>query len=452
MSKNLNGVLERVSESNNEYRIELRNLNNKIDEKATSIIGDVVTLSNYSLDFSNAISKVKEELVNPISRIIENYVIRDLRSVESVNEQFIEKINDKIENTKIDSVDEKEKFVNNLNNLLNDKYLQIVKIKRVDFFNEEGKNEEIQNIVNDFVSYLKQSGSFNEESIINIFNSFVNSIYELIKDSLDKISKLYLNNFVDSIKQALSDDINYEENDNYNDIDNNINETYMPDINPVSSIDIPIGSYDNNIPQVPEVEIPISNDINNDFDISSIPFAPSNMPTIEDIDNEVSPIDVSPAKLNVVKEDDTIDKPKHSYDVEEILKIAKSPVASTLDINNSLSDNDDRKDVLSSIETDLNERKLVEEMIRRLKNRLDEIDKRQNKLDDDKLKVESDESFVNDLIKNAESKKEELDEFEKSLNEKEKELVIKEQELSDKIKNVMPFANAVLNTEKGSNN
>mgnify|MGYP006998490749 FL=1 len=88
MSKLLSSVLDRVSEDNNEYRKDLRILNNLIDEKTTALVGDVVTLSNYTADFSNTISVAKEKLVNPISRVVESYVIKDLRSVEAVNEQL----------------------------------------------------------------------------------------------------------------------------------------------------------------------------------------------------------------------------------------------------------------------------------------------------------------------------------------------------------------------------
>ena len=82
MSKILNSVLEKVSENNNEYRTFLRDLNVKIDEKTTAFVGDVVTASGYTVDFSNAITLAKEKIVNPVSRTVESYVIKDLRSVE----------------------------------------------------------------------------------------------------------------------------------------------------------------------------------------------------------------------------------------------------------------------------------------------------------------------------------------------------------------------------------
>ena len=45
-------------------------------KKTTTLIGDVVTLSGYMVDFSNAINLAKDSLVNPIARIVEQYVIK----------------------------------------------------------------------------------------------------------------------------------------------------------------------------------------------------------------------------------------------------------------------------------------------------------------------------------------------------------------------------------------
>lgn len=455
MNKRLDGVLDRVSENNNEYRSILRNLNNKIDEKATSIIGDIVTLSNYSLDFSNAINKVKEKLVKPISRIVENYAIKDLRSVESVNEQFVEKINDKIENSKIDSAKEKEKFIENLNNLLNNKYLQIVKIKRTDFFDGEKKNSEIENIITEFINFIKENGLFDEIRLYNIFNEFVSEIYKEIELSLSDISNLYLDNFVNAVKESLLSSLNLDENSALdNNDDNNIMDTYMPEINPVDNVDIPIGNLDNNIEVNSGLGIDLESKSLAEFDISNIPTIPDDIPLNNNIDSEVVKMDIPKVEAVEVKEDVIDEKPKYSYDVEEILKIAKSPVASISKqeetINTQTTQESNHILATSNIDDHFNERQLVEEMIRRLSSRLDEIDKRQMKLDDDDLKIKSDENFVNELINNAKNKKEELDDFEKSLDEKEKELNEKEKELNEKIQNIMPFANAVLKTEQGS--
>ena len=119
MNKLNNSVLDKISENNNEYRGKLRNLNNQIEEKTTSFVGELVTLSNYVIDFSNSINKAKDDLVMPINRIVESYVIKDLRGVETVNEQFVMKINDKLEDANITNAEEKDKFIDSLNSLLN---------------------------------------------------------------------------------------------------------------------------------------------------------------------------------------------------------------------------------------------------------------------------------------------------------------------------------------------
>ena len=64
------GVLDKVSESNNDYRTKLEDLKSSIDEKSTNFIGELVTASNYTIDFSSSIALAKEKLVNPISTII----------------------------------------------------------------------------------------------------------------------------------------------------------------------------------------------------------------------------------------------------------------------------------------------------------------------------------------------------------------------------------------------
>lgn len=430
MNNKLNNVLEHVSERNNEYRIELRTLKNEIDEKATSIIGDVVTLSNYTLDFSSAISSVKENLVEPISKEIESYALKDLRNVESVNEQFIEKINDKIEATPINSTDEKEKFIENLNGLLNDKYLQIVKIKRTDFLDGNGKNTEVERIIEDFINELRARGSYDENGLLSIFNTFKDNVYFMIKTTIDKINTLYLNNFVSEISSALSSINLYDDSSNEE----------STNVQSAPSFEIP---ELNEIPEVPN--IPLTQDI------PEVPLVDETN-TLNSVD--INPMDIEPIAPIEVKEEKSLvsEKPKHSYDVEEILKIAKSPVVSISQDNlNKKEDTVDKRSSLSSIEAEFNEHEVVEEMIRRLSNRLKDIDNRQANLDEAKVKNESDEKFVNDLIKNAEAKNEELNEFEKSLDEKEKELDEKQKELEEKIRNVMPFANAVLNTEEGSN-
>lgn len=452
MSKLLNSVLDRVSENNNEYRSILRALNSTIDEVTTSLVGDVVTLSSYTADFSNTLSESKEKLVNPISRIIESYVIKDLRSVETVNEQFVEKINDKLENADIKSKEEKDSFANSLNNLLNDKYLEIVKIKRIDFFNPAGVNENIEEAIDGFVSYLNGVATFNQESLNTLINDYKSKIYRQVKSALEKISNLYLNNFVSEVSSSLNAAIDYD-NDSVKEEVKDDFKPFIPDINPIPEAVVPDAPVIPEIPEVPvmpEVKeqsdnIPEINtkdeekkDDNFSLDIPSIPEVP----------------DVKPVTPVEIKEESS----KRPYDVEEILKIAKSPIVSMPEMKKEepISTKDEFVPVspiteekeTETMESEFNEKEIVEEMIRRLTNRLNDINERTSKYESEKEKLEEDESFVNDLIKSSNDKKEELDKFESELDAKEKELDERQKELDKKINDVMPFANAVLKTEE----
>lgn len=452
MSKLLNSVLDRVSENNNEYRSILRALNSTIDEVTTSLVGDVVTLSSYTADFSNTLSESKEKLVNPISRIIESYVIKDLRSVETVNEQFVEKINDKLENADIKSKEEKDSFANSLNNLLNDKYLEIVKIKRIDFFNPAGVNENIEEAIDGFVSYLNGVATFNQESLNTLINDYKSKIYKQVKSALEKISNLYLNNFVSEVSSSLNAAIDYD-NDSVKEEVKDDFKPFIPDINPIPEAVVPDAPVIPEIPEVPvmpEVKeqsdnIPEINtedeekkDDNFSLDIPSIPEVP----------------DVKPVTPVEIKEEPS----KRPYDVEEILKIAKSPIVSMPEMKKEepISTKDEYVPVspiteekeTETMESEFNEKEIVEEMIRRLTNRLNDINERTSKYESEKEKLEEDESFVNDLIKSSNDKKEELDKFESELDAKEKELDERQKELDKKINDVMPFANAVLKTEE----
>lgn len=452
MSKLLNSVLDRVSENNNEYRSILRALNSTIDEVTTSLVGDVVTLSSYTADFSNTLSESKEKLVNPISRIIESYVIKDLRSVETVNEQFVEKINDKLENADIKSKEEKDSFANSLNNLLNDKYLEIVKIKRIDFFNPAGVNENIEEAIDGFVSYLNGVATFNQESLNTLINDYKSKIYRQVKSALEKISNLYLNNFVSEVSSSLNAAIDYD-NDSVKEEVKDDFKPFIPDINPIPEAVVPDAPIIPEIPEVPvmpEVKEQSDNiseintedeekkDDNFSLDIPSIPEVP----------------DVKPVTPVEIKEEPS----KRPYDVEEILKIAKSPIVSMPEMKKEepISTKDEFVPVspiteekeTETMESEFNEKEIVEEMIRRLTNRLNDINERTSKYESEKEKLEEDESFVNDLIKSSNDKKEELDKFESELDAKEKELEERQKELDKKINDVMPFANAVLKTEE----
>ncbi len=465
MSKLLNSILDRISENNNEYRGILRELDGLIDERTTALVGDLVTLSNYTADFSSTLASSKENLVSPISRVISSHAIKDLRSVETVNEQFVDKINDKIENTSITSIDEKNAFMENLNSLLNDKYLEIVKIKRVDFLNQNGVNDDVEKIVNDFSGMLKNNVDYLDDALNNLLTNYKNDVYKLINKSLSKISDLYLNNFVNEVSSALNGAIDFDDANVYmrsEEKDQTPVKPFMPEINPVpeavltssedlsvnnsslsdnfsSNISLPADEFNTpvvpEIPNIPEVELPTESiDEKNEID------------KVEQ--NKIEPI----APIEIKEEEKS--EPKRSYDVEEILKIAKSPVVS-VPPEEKAKDNYVKvepivNEVIDQPDQDVNEREMVEEMIRRLTKRLEEIDARKSKYDEDKNKLEEDEAFVNDLIESSKSKKDELDKFEKDLDEKEKELDEKQKDLDKKINDIMPFADAVLNSEKES--
>ena len=452
MSKLLNSVLDRVSENNNEYRSILRALNSTIDEVTTSLVGDVVTLSSYTADFSNTLSESKEKLVNPISRIIESYVIKDLRSVETVNEQFVEKINDKLENADIKSKEEKDSFANSLNNLLNDKYLEIVKIKRIDFFNPAGVNENIEEAIDGFVNYLNGAATFNQESLNTLINDYKSKIYKQVKNALEKISNLYLNNFVSEVSSSLNAEIDYD-NDSVKEEVKDDFKPFIPDINPIPEAVVPEAPVIPEIPEVPvmpEVKEQSDNipEINTKDEEKKDDNFSLDIPTIPEV------TDVKPVTPIEIKEEPS----KRPYDVEEILKIAKSPIVSMPEMKKEepISTKDEYVPVspitqekeTETMESEFNEKEIVEEMIRRLTNRLNDINERTSKYEAEKEKLEEDESFVNDLIKSSNDKKEELDKFESELDAKEKELDERQKELDKKINDVMPFANAVLKTEE----
>ena len=411
MSKLLNSVLDRVSENNNEYRSILRALNSTIDEVTTSLVGDVVTLSSYTADFSNTLSESKEKLVNPISRIIESYVIKDLRSVETVNEQFVEKINDKLENADIKSKEEKDSFANSLNNLLNDKYLEIVKIKRIDFFNPAGVNENIEEAIDGFVNYLNGVATFNQESLNALINDYKSKIYGQVKSALEKISNLYLNNFVSEVSSSLNAAIDYD-NDSVKEEVKDDFKPFIPDINPIPEAVVPEAPVIPEIPEVPvmpEVKEQSDNipEINTEDEEKKDDNFSLDIPSIPEVTDVKS---VTPVEI---KEEPS----KRPYDVEEILKIAKSPIVSMPEMKKEepISTKDEFVPVspiteekeTETMESEFNEKEIVEEMIRRLTNRLNDINERTSKYESEKEKLEEDESFVNDLIKSSNDKKEE---------------------------------------------
>lgn len=441
MNKLNNSVLDKISENNNEYRGKLRNLNNQIEEKTTSFVGELVTLSNYVIDFSNSINKAKDDLVMPINRIVESYVIKDLRGVETVNEQFVMKINDKLEDANITSAEEKDKFIDSLNSLLNNKYLEIVKIKRNDFCDTDGKNVEIEDKFNNFINYISSFPNVNVAIFENTINTYKESIYSLISSTLKSISDLYLSNFVDGIMNGLNAIIELN--------NSSITDDFKPFTPNVDDIEIP------SIPKAPitdEKILPISDD-KSDIELPEIPSFSSINNTSKEEEEKISV-----SALEVPKEEPiTVDKDlKKQYDVEEILKIAKSPVVSMP------SDEEMRNNSFTAVEPIIkseekdniidkyNEDEIASELINRLTYRLDAIKEKQQKLDNDEKRLDDDEAFVNSLIDNSNKKQLELDEIEKELNKKKEELKAKEEELNRKINDVLPFANAVMNVQKES--
>lgn len=449
MNKISNTILNNISENNNEYRNILSELKLKIEEKTSSIIGDIVTASNYVVDFSKTVSSSKEKLTNLISKTVESYAIKDLRNVEDVNEQFFEKINDKIENANLKNEVEIKDFISNLDLLLNDKYLEIIKIKRINFFDEQMQNQEIEEIIKEYEKYIANTYNYSSDKITKILNDYKSNIYQLIKEYLEKISSLYLNNFKDEIVRALS----------------SVEESAKEEIENNTSMD----SYTSAIPEIPnipEIEIPEIPEINveeakEEINLT-IPEVESNLnteevavvePSILDIP-EIPSIKVEEKPLVVeenVQEENADEENKKKYDVEEILKIAKSPVLTMPVEENKKEDNYisvkpiKREKEIEITESEFNEKEIVEELINRLKIRIKNIDERQAKYDVDKKQIEEDEAFVNDLILSSNAKKDELNALEEELNSKEKELDAKQKELEKKINDVMPFASAILN-------
>ncbi len=456
MNKLSSSVLEKVSENNNEYRTILRNLNINIDERTSSLVSELVTKTGYTLDFSKSLSDAKDNIVKPVSRIIESYVIRDLRSVETVNEQFIEKINDKLDNTDMNSSEQKENFVNNLNSLLNDKYLEIVKIKRIDFLNQDGENAEIEEKIESYVQNIR-SLVMVDDSMLELVSSYKNDLYGMVKKSIDEISNLYQNNFVNEVNSNLNGIID----DSDEDVIVSSPEEFKPFI-PEMNIMPEVPTFEPNIDAPVDVltDIPEINEESlttqttaSDFSVTPNGSVNEDMDDSKDDTSEENELEITPIAPIEIKSDDT---PKHSYDVDEILKIAKSPI---LEIPSDTEEKDESfinvtpfssENEIDNIESEFDETEIVEEMIRRLNMRLEGIKTRKESYNEEQEKLNEDEAFVNDLISSSNAKKEELDNFEKQLNEKEEKINKKKEELDKKINDVMPFANAVLNTEKES--
>ena len=178
---------------------------------------------------------------------------------------------------------------------------------------------------------------------------------------------------------------------------------------------------------------------NNDNEID-VPYIPKEIyPPMDD--TFATPVEVEETEVKPAKK---------QYDVEEILKIAKSPI---ININNETPKTDDSLTIKptqniskeAQIELEFNEKEIVEEMIRRLTVRLEKINERQAAIDELTKNVEEDETFVNDLIVSSNNKKNELDKIEQELDEKEVELTEKQIELDKKLNDLIEEMNG-LNT------
>ena len=212
----------------------------------------------------------------PINRIVESYVIKDLRGVETVNEQFVMKINDKLEDANITNAEEKDKFIDSLNSLLNNKYLEIVKIKRNDFCDTDGKNVEIEDKFNNFINYISSFPNVNVAIFENTINTYKESIYSLISSTLKSISDLYLSNFVDGIMNGLNAIIELN--------NSSITDDFKPFTPNVDDIEIP------SIPKAPitdEKILPISDD-KSDIELPEIPSFSSINNTSKEEEEKIS--------------------------------------------------------------------------------------------------------------------------------------------------------------------
>jgi hypothetical protein len=345
--------------------------------------------------------------------------------------------------------------------------LDIIKIKRTDFLNDEKVNNDVETYVNDFVSYLKTIANFDDEKLNDLILSYKVNLYNEIVKTLSKISDLYLNNFVSEVSSALNSvlDINDLGDDKYARSDT-LN-SFVPEM------EIPIVPNIPEIPEVPDAPDALQNDVetldgykeNEEIkdDEVSIVTPEAIIPDVPDVPNvpdvaldteEVKPMDVPNVVPIEMESDRKSADVKKTYDVEEILKIAKSPVV-TMPVNEpqvkegylSVSPIESSQEA-ETLDPEFDESEIVEEMIRRLTKRLDVIKERQEKYDAEEQKLKDDEAFVNDLIQSSNAKREELDKFEEELDAKEKEIDEKQRELEKKINDVLPFADAVMKTSE----
>ncbi len=398
MNEVLLGLQEKISENNNQYRDVLDRTNTSLENRTTVLVGGLVTLSNYEADFTQTTNKSNEQLLNPIIKIIEAYCVKDLRNIDNVNEQFLKKISDKLNKIDIDTDDKTIKFVDSLKKLLNGKYLEIVNIKRVPFFNENSDNIDIENIINSYTNILIESNMYNEEKLSELFLEYKNDIYKTIKNDLDSLNKLYISNFITEIEDTLTADINVKVN--------------APEKNEIE---------ENILDDKPEIIIEKEPEV-----------------FIEEKIEKEKPIEELLKNIKEEKTEVIVNKPAPKID--EIFELTKPKT-----IDNTISVPKSSISTLDKVE-EIKIDDLLNAMIERLTKRFNEIKNREELIKIETERLTEDEDFLKELLDSTDKKAIYLENQEKLLREKDIELKEKEKSLEEKLNKIMPFAKAVLKT------
>ena len=416
MNDILQGLQEKISESNNQYRDILQKTKNSVENRTTVLVGGLVTLSNYESDFNDLTIKTKEMVSDKINKVIESYFVKDLRNVDDVNEQFIKKINDKLNKVELDTEDERQKFIDSLKKLLFEKYLGIVNIKRIPFFQENDDNKDIEDIVNMYTNSLEETNLYNEEKLAALFFEYKEDIYKAIKSDLEDLNKLFINNFITEIEVALSDDTPAKQDI---EISNKMPEEVQPDL------------YE----ELPTFEEPKIEEIP-----ESITYDTPEPFFEEKVEPIVKPPIIEEIEKPVIEE---IEKPsyKSNVKIDDIFELTKPK-----EINNSISV--PRSEISNKEDISADEDELVGAMIDRLTARLDKVNEKEKEVEEERQRIGEDEKFLEELAESTDKKALALDEKEKFLREKDIELKEKEKVLNEKLNTVLPFANAVLKSEE----
>lgn len=411
MNDILQNLQEKISESNNQYRDILQRTKNSIENRTTVLVGGLVTLSNYESDFNDLTIKSKEMLSDKIFKVIEAYCVKDLRNVDNVNEQFIKKINDKLNKVELDTDDERQKFVDSLKKLLFEKYLDIVNIKRIPFFQENDDNKDIEDIVNMYTNSLEETNLYNDEKLAALFFEYKEDIYKAIKSDIEDLNKLFINNFITEIEVALSDNNTIKQE---TEISNKTFDEVQQD-------------FYEEMPKIDEIPEPIIYKPEESF------FEEKVEPVIE------QPI-IEEIKQPVIEE---IEKPayKSNVKIDDIFELTKpKEVSNTISIP--------RSEISIKEETSVDEDELVGAMIDRLTSRLEKVNQKEKEVEEERKRIKEDEKFLEELSDSTDKKAVSLDEKEQFLREKDIELKEKEKVLNEKLNAVLPFANAVLKSEE----